>query len=152
MLQSDLPATMIDDVRRRYVTRLAVQRLHQTAFRQRVLHAYRESCSVCNLRHVRLLDAAHIVADGDEFGHPVVPNGLALCKINHAAFDANILGIRPDYVLEIRSDILAEVDGPMLKHGLQAHHGGSLIVPRTAAERPDRDRLELRYQEFRTAS
>ena len=25
-----------------------------------------------------------------------VRNGLALCKIHHAAFDANILGVRPD--------------------------------------------------------
>ena len=152
LLRGDLAATVVDDVRRRYVTRLAVQRLHQTAFRQRVMRAYRESCSVCNLHHVQLLDAAHILADANAQGDPVVTNGLSLCKIHHAAFDANILGVRPDYVLEIRGDILQEVDGPMLKHGLQAHHGGKLIVPRTATERPDRDRLELRYTEFREAS
>ena len=151
-LRSDLTATVVDDVRRRYVTRLAVQRLHQTAFRQRVLRAYRDSCSVCNLHHVQLLDAAHILADAHEHGDPVVTNGLSLCKIHHAAFDANILGVRPDYVVEIRNDILSEVDGPMLKHGLQAHHNGKLIVPRAEAERPDRARLEVRYDEFRAAS
>jgi len=41
-----------------------------------------------------------------------VPNGLALCKIHHAAFDMNILGIRPDHVVEIRTDVLEERDGP----------------------------------------
>lgn len=152
LLRPDLTITVADEIRRRYVTRLAVQRLHQTAFRQRVLTAYRESCSVCNIRHVQLLDAAHILPDGHEHGHPVVPNGLSLCKIHHAAFDANILGVRPDYVVEIRGDILAEVDGPMLKHGLQAHHQGQLHVPRAAKEKPDRERLELRFEEFRRAS
>jgi putative restriction endonuclease len=152
-LRPDLSATVVDDVRRAYVTRLAVQRLHQTAFRERVLRAYRQSCAVCNLRHVELLDAAHILPDGHERGEPVVPNGLAMCKMHHAAFDANILGIRPgDLRLEIRTDILNEVDGPMLKFGLQAHHGGQLIVPRAADDRPDRDRLEVRYAEFRRAS
>jgi putative restriction endonuclease len=35
-----------------------------------------------------LLDAAHIVADKDEqLGQPVVPNGIPLSKIHHAAFN-----------------------------------------------------------------
>ncbi len=152
LLKPDLGITVVDEVRRRYVTRLTVQRLHQAAFRQRVLKAYRQSCSVCNLRHVQLLDAAHILPDLHESGQPVVPNGLSMCKIHHAAFDANILGVRPDYVIEIRDDILAEIDGPMLEHGLQAHHGGKLIVPKATAEHPDPERLELRWDEFRHAS
>jgi hypothetical protein len=45
-----------------------------------------------------LLDAAHIVADKDErLGQPVVPNGILLSKIHHAAFDAHLIGIDPDY-------------------------------------------------------
>jgi hypothetical protein len=36
---------------------------------------------------VELLDAAHILPDGHPKGEPVVPNGLALCKLHHAAFD-----------------------------------------------------------------
>lgn len=152
LVRPDLADPVVDDVRRRYMTRLAVQRLHQADFRQRVLRAYRRSCSVCTLRHVQLLDAAHILPDLHEHGEPVVANGLSLCKIHHAAFDANILGIRPDYGIEIRTKILEEVDGPMLKYGLQAHHGGTLHVPRSAAEHPDPQRLELRWQEFRDAS
>lgn len=141
-----------DDARRVYATRLAMTRLHQARFRQRVLTAYRGSCTVCRLRHENLLDAAHILPDRHARGEPVVQNGLSLCKIHHAAFDGNILGIRPDLVVEVRADILEEVDGPMLRHGIQALHGATLaVLPRRAEDRPDPERLEVRYEEFRAA-
>jgi putative restriction endonuclease len=141
-----------DAARRLYVTRMAMVRLHQARFRREVLSAYRRSCAVCRIGHDSLLDAAHILGDKHERGDPVVPNGLALCKIHHAAFDTNILGIRPDHVVEIRADILDERDGPMLRHGLQDLHGTRLLVlPRRVDEHPDPDRLEARYEEFRAA-
>ena len=139
-------------IRRRYVTRLVRQRLHQQAFRERVLDAYRQHCAICRLRHLELLEAAHIVADADPEGEPHVSNGVALCKLHHAAFDCHILGVRPDYVVEVRLDVLEEVDGPMLKHGLQGFHGTSLLVPSRAAQKPDRAFLEERYARFRRAS
>jgi putative restriction endonuclease len=77
-----------------------------------------------------------------------VPNGLALCRLHHAAFDAHILGIRPDYVIEIRTDVLHEVDGPMLVLGLQGFQGATLRVPARRKLRPDRERLAERYQTF----
>jgi putative restriction endonuclease len=152
MLAPDLRPAVIDEARRRYTTRLAVQRLHQAAFRQKVLVAYRTSCAICRLRHVQLLDAAHILADSHPRGHPVVPNGLALCKIHHAAYDANIVGIRTDLVVEVSEKVLREVDGPMLRYGLQEAHGSRLIVPRRAQDRPEPEFLEERYAEFRRAS
>ena len=36
----------------------------------------------------------------------VVPNGVAMCAIHHRAFDSDILGIRPDYIVEVRNDVL----------------------------------------------
>jgi len=141
-----------DAARRLYVTRMAMVRLHQARFRRIVLRAYRQRCTVCRLHHGGLLDAAHILADKHEHGDPVVPNGLALCKIHHAAFDTNILGIRPDHFVEIRPDILQERDGPMLRYGLQDLHGTRLLVlPRRAEDRPDPIRLEERYEQFRAA-
>lgn len=68
-----------------------------------------------------------------------------------SAYDKNILGIDPEYRVHIREDILLERDGPMLKHGLQELDGSSLILPKRAAERPDRERLEVRFAEFRSA-
>jgi putative restriction endonuclease len=137
------------NARRRYVTVEQLRRMHQQGFRERVLRAYREHCAVCRLRHRELLDAAHIVPDKDPRGEPVVRNGLALCKLHHAAFDANILGIRPDLQVEIRLDVLDEKDGPMLVHGLQGFQGARLVVPRTPALRPDPALLEERYAVFR---
>ncbi|HUP24011.1 MAG TPA: HNH endonuclease, partial [Thermoanaerobaculia bacterium] len=84
------------DARRRYVTSLVRRRLHQRSFRERVLRAYREQCAFCRLRHAELLDAVHIVADREERGEPLVRNGVSLCKLHHAAFDALFLTIRPD--------------------------------------------------------
>lgn len=141
--------TAMPDDTRDYVARLTKQRLHQKVFRAQVLLAYGTRCAVCNLGHSSLLDAAHIIADGRPNGQPGVPNGMALCKIHHAAYDADILGIRPDLTLHVRDDILAEKDGPMLRHGIQAMHGQRLMaVPSSRAARPDQTRLEERYAEF----
>ena len=135
--------------RRAYVTSVVRRRLHQRAFRERVLDAYRRQCSLCQLRHEELLDAAHIIPDSAEEGTPDVTNGLALCKLHHAAFDRNFLGIRPDYRIEIRPDLLDEEDGPTLLHAIQGMHGEALIPPRKQDARPDPDRLAVRYEEFR---
>jgi putative restriction endonuclease len=139
-------------VRRTYVTALVRRRMHQQAFRARVLRAYREHCAVCRLRHSELLEAAHILPDTHERGEPLVSNGLALCSLHHAAFDSHILGVRPDLVVEIRSDILDESDGPMLTHGLQGFQGNRILVPRTEIHHPNRDFLAERYELFRKAS
>ncbi|MFQ5548974.1 MAG: HNH endonuclease [Woeseia sp.] len=137
-----------DKVRRQYVTRQVRQRMHQRSFRDRVLRAYREQCSICRLRHSDLLDAAHITPDSDEAGEPIVSNGLSLCKIHHAAFDRDYFGIRPDYRIVVRPAIMREKDGPMLKAGLQQIDDSKLILPRSVRERPDTDRLQARYERF----
>ncbi|MEQ8717764.1 MAG: HNH endonuclease [Acidimicrobiales bacterium] len=149
-LRPDLTIEQIDPAQRRYTTQLVKRRVHQAAFRERVLAAYRRTCAICRLNQAELLEAAHIIPDSSFDGDPVVPNGLSLCTIHHAAFDRHILGIRPDLVIELRQDILDAIDGPMLRYGLQGFHGEKLLMPRSATDRPDADRLERRYEEFRT--
>lgn len=136
---------------RAYATRAVLARLHQHQFRRIVLSAYREQCAICRLRHIELLDAAHILPDRHPKGEPVVTNGLGLCKIHHSAYDANIIGVDADARVHVREDILAEVDGPMLKHGLQEAQGTRLILPRKAELQPNRDFLDERFQRFRAA-
>jgi putative restriction endonuclease len=140
-----------DNDTRTYAARLSRLRLHQPMFRARVLQAYDSKCAVCQLQHAELLDAAHILSDLHPNGHPVVPNGLALCKIHHAAYDQNIIGIRPDLVIEVRPDILLEVDGPMLRHGIQEMAGTRLDIPARRSARPDPARLDERYNDFLAA-
>ena len=146
------PGSRVEEVLRRYLVTETKRRLHQPVFANQVMLAYETRCAVCTLAHRELLDAAHIVPDNDPLGLPVIENGLALCKIHHAAYDRNILGIRPDYVVEIHQRLLDEIDGPMLKYGLQSHHGELLRkLPQVRVERPSPDRLEQRYIEFRAA-
>ncbi len=136
---------------RRYGERIAKIRIHQPEFRGRVLVAYERQCSVCTLKHPELLDAAHIVPDGQPLGQPLVINGIALCKLHHAAYDQNLIGLDPDHRVHVNGELLLEVDGPMLKHGLQEMHGRTLQLPRRRPDRPDRERLALRFAEFRAA-
>ena len=135
-------------IERRYAMVSAKKRLHQDRFRFAVLEAYDSRCAICRLRHPELLDAAHIVEDGDVLGEARVPNGLALCKLHHAAFDRNFIGITPDLEIRLRPELLIEKDGPMLEHGLRAFNRTRLTVPDHAADRPDRMLLEQRWKEF----
>jgi putative restriction endonuclease len=137
---------------RRYALRAVKQRLHQASFREAVIAAYNGRCALSGLPESLLLDAAHIVADKDEqFGQPVVPNGIPLSKIHHAAFDAHLIGIDPDYRLHVSERLLGQHDGPMLE-ALKRLNGGTIHLPNRDKDRPDRDRLALRFERFRAAA
>lgn len=140
------------EIRRAYVTSTVKIRLHQRSFRERVLDAYRSTCAFCKLRHRELLDAAHILPDSDPEGIPSIPNGLALCKLHHAAFDSFMLGVTPDYKIQVRGDVLDEEDGPMLQYGLKGLHGGNLILPASQSNWPNRDFLATRFERFRSGA
>lgn len=142
----------LEPIERKYGERAMKQRLHQPEFRGRIMLAYERKCTVCRLKHGRLLDAAHIVGDDKPHGLPLVENGLSLCKIHHAAYDANLLGISPDYVVRINGELMDEVDGPMLQHGLKEMDGRGLTLPKRRVDRPSKDRLAERFEEFSAAS
>jgi putative restriction endonuclease len=137
---------------RRYALRAVKQRLHQASFREAVITAYNGRCALSGLPEALLLDAAHIISDKDEkLGQPVVPNGIPLSKIHHAAFDAHLIGIDPDYKLHVAERLLVQNDGPMLE-ALKRLNGGKLHLPGRVKDRPDRDRLAQRYERFRMAA
>ncbi|HOU01031.1 MAG TPA: hypothetical protein PK719_02505 [Bacteroidales bacterium] len=137
-----------DYARREYITITTLQRVHQKKFREKVLKAYRNQCTLCRLRHAKLLDAAHIIGDKEDNGEPVIENGLSLCKIHHSAFDNNFIGINPDYIIKVQPELLSETDGPMLQYGIQYLNNRSLILPSDRKEWPDKARLEMRFSEF----
>ncbi len=141
-------AFALDPATRRHYLALVQRRTGQARFRETVLDAYASRCTLCRLRHRELLDAAHIVAYA-EGGTHLVTNGMSMCKIHHAAYDLDIVGVRPDGVAEVRADVLEEVDGPMLQHGLQEVHGVQIHLPRSPAMRPSVEGLERRYERFR---
>jgi putative restriction endonuclease len=141
------PFHIRDEIERRYEVRLVKQRIHQAQFRGAVLPAYREQCAICRLREVRLLDAAHIVADAEEAGEPIISNGLSLCSIHHRAFDEDLVGVAPNLRVHVTAQLLDDDDGPMLDV-LKTFHGISIEAPMKKLWRPDPDRLELRFARF----
>ncbi len=78
-------------------------------------------------------------------------NGLALCAIHHLAYDRHVLGIDPGGVVHIAARLLEEHDGPMLREGLQGFHRQQIAMPARLDDRPDPERLELRFERFRAA-
>ncbi len=136
------------DSAKAYTTAKIKVRLYQRKFRERVLAAYQTQCAFCRLRHEALLDAGHIVPDSEPHSSSTVDNGMALCKLHHAAFDNFMLGVTPDFRIHVRADILEETDGPMLKHGLKELHRTKIVLPAAKSERPGRAALEWRYERF----
>jgi len=137
-----------DEIQKRYALREMKQRLHQPAFRARVLSAYGVRCAVCNLQMGALLEGAHITPDSDPNSSTKVNNGISLCTIHHSAYDAALLGIDTDFSIHIRADVMQESDGPMLKYGLQEMHRKDLILPSQQDHWPDLSRLSHRFHEF----
>ena len=146
-------ATLPASPERRYALREIKARLHQASFRDAVLSAYRGRCAISHLPEPRLLDAAHIIMDADEqLGQPVISNGLPLTKIHHAAFDAHLIGIDPDFRIHVSNRLLEIHDGPFLELGLKGIAGKLIDRPRRLEDRPDRDRLAIRFEQFKKSA
>jgi putative restriction endonuclease len=141
------PVHIEDMIERRYVLREVKQRLHQVQFRGVVLPAYQDRCTICRLKELSLLDAAHIDADSEPAGLAVVSNGLSLCTIHHRAFDQNLVGVSPDYEVRVSRRLLEDEDGPMLDV-LKGFHGQTIHLPARRTQHPDRERLAARFERF----
>lgn len=138
-------------IRRAYITVEAKKRLHQDAFRALVLRAYDTRCAICNLPGVELVEAAHIIPDRDERGRPEVPNGMALCRLHHGAYDRDLIGVRSDYVVQVAPRLMREKDGPVLEFGIKAFHGKEIHLPPRRSEHPLPDFLAERFASFEAA-
>ena len=103
------------------------------------------------MKHRELLDAAHIIPDKEPEGEPIISNGIALCKLHHAAFDRFLIAVKPDYIIEVRKEILKEKDGPMLINALQDIHDSRIQLPTLRNHWPNPEYLEQRYAIFRKA-
>jgi putative restriction endonuclease len=136
---------------RRYALRTVKQRLHQAAFREAVIAAYGGRCALSRLPEPMLLDAAHIISDGNErSGQPIVPNGIPLSKIHHAAFDAHLIGIDPNFQVHVSERLLELHDGPILE-SLKSLDGKTIHLPARQSDCPDRERLDARFELFKAA-
>jgi len=57
-----------------------------------------------------------MVTDGDEqLGQPIISNGLPLTTIHHAAFDAHLIGVDPDFRVYVSERLLDVIGGSLSK-------------------------------------
>lgn len=122
-------------------------RLHQKAFRERVLMAYGLRCAFTNLPLVDLLEAAHIIPDA-EGGSASVQNGIAMSTFHHTAYESNLMGIDPDGKIILSDKVRGTRDGPMFSHGLLGLDGKMMRFPSYAGHRPNQDFLAKKYAAF----
>lgn len=84
-------------IERRYAESVIRTRRHQRSFRALLLRNREPRCQFdsCNVSDLRMLEAAHIVADS-EGGESSLENGLLLCRNHHRALDVNLLEYTDD--------------------------------------------------------
>ena len=136
---------VLREIRRAYGETTVKTRLHQAYFRRDVLSVYRGRCCVCKLRARPLLQGAHILPDSEAAGVASVQNGLALCSLHHAAYDRNIVRIRPDYSIRVERDWITTND-TFAKASLTDFHGKSLTLPTNKLHHPNPDFLDIRFR------
>jgi putative restriction endonuclease len=79
----------------------------------------------------------------------VVKNGICLSRIHHRAFDSNLIGVTPDYKIQVSERLLELEDGVILEGGLKALHGKEIKLPDKKKNTPSQELLALRFEEFK---
>lgn len=139
----------VDDIEKRYIIREVKTRVHQAEFRARVMQAYSNRCAMTGLPIPQLLEAAHIIPDNHLASTAEISNGISLSRLHHRAYDAGLVGIDPDYRIHLNKELLATKDGPLLE-SMKQLNGQRISLPRSDKQRPNREALDLRYQQFLT--
>jgi HNH endonuclease len=112
----------------------------QPTFRKKLIAAYKGKCAVTGCDASDALEAAHISPYcGKQSNH--VANGVLLRADLHTLFDLNLIGIEPTTATirlapELRQTSYADLQGK------------KLAVPRNLADRPSREALVERWQQF----
>lgn len=95
----------IESPERRKVVTTIVRRYRAADFRRRVLGAYNHRCAMCGVQ-LDLLDAAHLLPVAADNSTDDTNNGVALCKLHHAAFDRNLVSFDERYRIEVSNSEL----------------------------------------------
>ncbi|MCY4226992.1 MAG: HNH endonuclease [Gammaproteobacteria bacterium] len=123
------------------------QRNHQNWFSTRVRAAYGWRCAFSGLPVRNLLVGAHIVPDRYD-GPASVKNGMCMSTLHHAAFDADLLGVDPDFRIHVSSRLRDKADGELLTTLKGLDKQKLLHLPDRQHDWPGRDFLKQRYDMF----
>lgn len=78
--------------------------------------------------------------------------GLPLNKIHHAAYDANLIGINPDGLVHVLQQLMADCRDIDALSAVEAMKGMRIRKPQSEEDRPDRDRVALRFKMYVAAN
>ena len=134
----------IQDVTRKETVRTIVTKYRAYDFSKRVLTGYQRQCAVCGMQ-LGLIDAAHIVPVADEKSTDETCNGIALCKIHHAAYDRNLISFDADFKVELSAHSIEELAKLDLLGGLEEFKNGLrevLFLPADKRDYPKKDYIE----------
>lgn len=132
--------------------RLVRLRVNQNFFRRMVLASYEEKCCVRGLCHPNLVEASHIVDWASNESERTNPcNGLCLSGTFHKAYDTNMMGITPDYTIQISDRMLFSANqiskqGKLFEY-FKSLNGKKILEPNRFL--PNKDLLEQHYQHYK---
>jgi putative restriction endonuclease len=136
------------DAVRRYDLVETMRAYRDARFRPEVLQAYSFRCAVCDIS-LKLVDAAHIIPVTHPKSKDVVTNGMALCKLHHAAYDNALVGVRSDYTIVVNPERIDVLRGLNLVSGLEEFQAGlrpSIRHPAVHEVRPKPENLIIGMQ------
>jgi putative restriction endonuclease len=119
----------------------------------KVRENYEHRCAICRSR-VRtqngesLVEGAHIIP-WNKSKNDDPRNGLALCKTHHWMFDAYLLTIQPDYHIKLSTWLKEE--GEKIDKTL-SWDKEKILLPGALRFWPNKEALEERYEQFKSAS
>jgi putative restriction endonuclease len=114
-----LEISAIKDEERKIIVGQIARKYRAADFSKRVLGAYSHRCAACGIQ-LRLIDAAHIIPVAATTSTDETKNGIALCKIHHAAYDRNLISFDERYKIEVSDSEVANLTVNKLVDGLVA--------------------------------
>ena len=119
-------------------TKTHTRKRRDPRFRYQVLRAYQRRCAVCGYDgrigdSLFGLEAAHI-RWVQYSGPDVVPNGLALCSLHHAALDRGAFTLGNDLSVQVSQDVTGATT---VQQAIIDHHDRPILEPQASAMMPD---------------
>jgi putative restriction endonuclease len=115
---SDSQIATVTNKERRVVLGQIARKYRAYDFRRRVLGAYEHRCAACGIQ-LKLIDAAHILPVADPASTDETANGVALCKLHHAAMDQGLISFDEKYRIEISESEIERLAAANLSGGIK---------------------------------
>lgn len=138
---TELDVSGIEEDGRRKVVSTIFRRYRAADFRRRVLGAYGCRCAMCGLQ-LNLIDAAHIIPVAVGSSSDATSNGVALCKLHHAAFDGGLVSFNEEFVIEISGSRIEKLASMQIHGGIDEFRAmlkTAIILPSDKRDYPTRE-------------